>query len=318
MARKETTPLVSIVVPVFNEAAGIVWFHNTLTSYLKKQSGFLFEIIYVNDGSSDTSQSLLEELQFEGAVTVLELSRNFGKEAALSAGIAASTGDGVLSIDADGQYPIDYIAEFLEKWRAGADVVIGVRGKNQNEGAVKRYGSKAFYSIFNRFSEAEMVPKSTDFRLIDRKVVTEFNKLKENNRITRGLIDWLGFHRDYVYFDANERKFGNAGYSTKKLVQLAMNSFVSLSTGPLYFSGYLGLIFMALSLFVGIFVLVEQLILGDPLSLKITGTAVLGILIMFLVGVVLSAQGLIGLYIARVLGESQGRPLYVVRQTTKR
>lgn len=318
MVKKETKPLVSVVVPVFNEAAGIIWFHEALTKYLEKQNSFLFEIIYVNDGSSDTSQELLESLQFTGEVTVLELSRNFGKEAALSAGLATSKGDGVLCIDADGQYPIEHIAEFLEKWHNGADVVIGVRSKNQNEGAVKRYGSKAFYSIFNRFTEAEMVPKSTDYRLIDRKVVNEFNKLKENNRITRGLIDWLGFHRDYVYFDANERKFGNAGYSTKKLVKLAMNSFVSLSTGPLYFSGYLGLIFMVLSLFVGLFVVTEQLILGDPLNLKITGTAVLGILIMFLVGVVLSAQGLIGLYIARVLGESQGRPLYVVRQTTKR
>lgn len=309
-------PLISIVVPVHNEAAGIEWFHGELVDVLEKLKAYAFEILYINDGSTDGSLEKLHLLPAATNVncTIIDLSRNFGKEAALSAGIASSQGEAVLSLDADGQHPIEYIAAFIEAWAGGAEVVVGVRGKNEKEGFVKRYGSKVFYSAFNKLSGVEIVPKSTDFRLIDRKVANTFNSLRENNRITRGLIDWLGYKRSYIYFDAKARQFGQATYTFSKLVQLAVNTFISLSAVPLFIAGYLGLAFICLSVLAGLFVLIEQVLLGDPMQLAISGTAMLGLLIIFLVGAILSAQGLIGLYIARILSESQGRPLYIIRE----
>ncbi|HSE29128.1 MAG TPA: glycosyltransferase family 2 protein [Candidatus Saccharimonadales bacterium] len=317
--KSEQSKLISVIIPVKDEQDGLVWLHETLIKSLKSLKPHSFEVIYVNDGSVDKSQEVLQSLkpQEKISVQIIEFSRNFGKEAALSAGLAICKGDGAIFVDADGQYPVELIGKFIEKWQRGADVVIGVRDKNQKEGFVKRYGSKAYYSITRQISEREVVPKSTDFRLVDRKVIDEFNKFKENDRIARGLIDWLGYRRDYVYFDANERKFGKASYNFKKLTKTAINSFVSLSAVPLYISGYVGLLFIFLGTGAGLFWLIEQVILGDPMRLHITGTAVLGFVILFLVGMVLAAQGLIGVYIARVLNESQGRPLYVVRQITK-
>jgi glycosyltransferase involved in cell wall biosynthesis len=317
MKRKADSPLVSIIVPVFNEEEGISWFHDELAKEAATLPDYSFEIIYVEDGSQDNSLNVLLALKpaKNVRIKVIEFSRNFGKEAALSAGISASTGDAVLAMDADGQHPIECIDQFISKWQEGADVVVGVRGRNEKEGLIKRYGSRVFYASFNKLTGVKMIPKSTDYRLLDRKVVDEFNKLRENNRITRGLIDWLGYRREFVYFDAKARQFGTAGYTFKKLFQLAMNTFVSLSAVPLFLAGYMGIFFMAVGLVVGLFVLIEQVLLNDPLALEVTGTAMLGILITFLVGVILSTQGLIGLYIARILGESQGRPLYVVRDT---
>lgn len=319
MTKKTESTLISIIIPVYNEQEGLQWFHHELLEGLSKVSG-TFEIIYINDGSKDASQESLEELPCTPhcRLKIIELSRNFGKEAALSAGLAQAEGQAAIALDADGQHPVERIGDFIEKWKQGSEVVIGVRSSNQKEGFIKKYGSKVFYSAFNKITGIEMIPRSTDFRLLDRRVVDEFNKLQESNRITRGLIDWLGFKRDYIEFDAKARQFGTAGYTFKKLTQLAVNTFISLSAVPLFLSGYLGLMFMGLGLFAGVFVLIEQVLLNDPLRLSITGTAMLGILTIFLAGVILSAQGLTGLYISRVLDESQRRPLYIIRSLRKR
>ena len=311
---------ISIVSPVYNEEEGIVWFHEYLCKELAKIEQYVFEVIYVNDGSKDGSLDALHALPAHNniEIVVIDLSRNFGKEAALSAGLSTATGQAVIALDSDGQHPVEYIPEFIEKWRGGAEVVVGVRTKNHQEGFVKRYGSRVFYSAFNKITGTELVAGSTDYRLIDRKVVDEFVKLKESNRIARGLIDWLGFRREYLHFEANERKFGTAGYTFNKLVQLAINTFISLSAVPLFISGYVGLFFILGSLLSGIFVFIEQIILNDPLKLAITGTAMLALVIVFLVGFILAAQGLIGLYIARILSESQNRPLYIIRDKLKK
>lgn len=312
------TKLISIVSPVYNEAEGITWFNDKLCNALEAIRGYSYEIIYVNDGSKDTSLEKLQALRGRPGIVVrvVDLSRNFGKEAALSAGIHEANGQAVLALDSDGQHPVDQIGTFIKKWEAGSDVVVGVRVSNKNEGIIKRYGSKVFYSLFNKITGTNLIPGSTDFRLIDQRVVAEFRKLEERNRITRGLIDWLGFRRDYVEFHADERQFGTAGYTFKKLVELAINTFVSLSAVPLFISGYLGLLFMGIGLIIGLFILVEQVFFGDPMHLAITGTAMVGILITFLVGVILAAQGLIGLYLARLLDEGQRRPLYIVRDVS--
>lgn len=309
-------PLISIVSPVYNEVEGIGWFHDSLSKVLTKLLAYRFEIIYVNDGSTDNSYAALQELKpsKNASIKLVDLSRNFGKEAALSAGVQEAKGDAIIILDSDGQHPVEIIPDFIKKWSDGAEVVVGIRKSNKNEGLVKRQGSKLFYKMFNNITSVSLIPSSTDFRLIDRVVADEFLKLSERNRMTRSLIDWLGFDRTYIYFDANERQFGAATYTFKKLLELAINTFVSLSAIPLFIAGYIGLIFIIFSLFAGIFIVVEQFLLSDPLNLNVSGSALLGLLTIFLVGIILSSQGLLGVYISRLVSESQKRPLFIIRR----
>jgi len=306
-------PVLSLVIPIYNEADGLVDFHASVLDVLKSLSPKIsYEIIYCDDGSSDGSAKVLSEIAAKDeTVSVILFSRNFGKESALSAGISQATGEAILTLDGDGQHPVELIPDFLAAWRDGARVVIGVR-KSSKESLLKRVESKLFYSFFNSLSTQKLVPQSTDFRLIDQSVQTEFLKLDESNRITRGLIDWLGFERTYIGYEQKERVGGQPGYSQRKLIQLAMNSIVSLSPRPLYLLGYLGVILTVLALVVGITVIVEQLLLGDPLAWKFTGTAMLGILLLFFVGIILISQGILAIYISHIHTESKRRPLYII------
>ena len=302
---------ISIIIPAYNEADGIATFYQSLKKTLPKN--YNYELLFVDDGSRDTTRLELHKLaKKDSSVKVLSFSKNFGKEAATSAGIHESTGDAIIMLDADGQHPVELIKDFLKKWESGAQVVIGIRTDNQGEGFIKRYGSKAFYKIFNSMTKESIIPGSTDFRLIDKEVRDAFIGLEEKSRITRALIDWLGYDREYIEFTANAREFGEASYSTGKLVKLAMNSFVSLTTLPLFLSGYIGLVITPLSALLGIAVIVQQYLLGDPLHWQFTGSASLGILIIFLVGITLICQGLVALYVSRVYEESKNRPLYLI------
>ncbi len=315
MNQKPNDKIISIIVPVYNEALGLEHFNSSLFDVLRGV-GYQFEVIYVNDGSADDSAHIMRELSKKHSeIKPLNFARNFGKEMATTAGIHHATGSAVIVLDADGQHPVELIPEFIDKWEKGAEVVIGVRQANKNEGIVKKVGSKFFYSILRLIGAPDTTPGSTDFRLIDRVVVEEFNSLTERNRITRALIDWLGFNKEIIYFTANAREYGEASYSFRKLFQLAMNGFVSLSFAPLYFSGYMGIFITVLSLLATIFVVIEKYILQDPLNLNITGTAFLGLLILFLVGILLIGQGLLAIYIARIYSETQNRPLYITRKS---
>ena len=305
--------LLSIVIPLHNESANIDTVYQQLQPVVDKVSDGSYEIIYVNDGSSDNTAELVAQLHSKNSkVKLLQLSRRFGKELALAAGIGAATGKAVLTLDGDGQHPIERIPDFIDAWKAGAQVVIGVRTANSREGFIKKFGSKVFHTLFNRLSGAKLVPGSTDFRLIDRTVQQEFVKFTEPNSMTRGLIDWLGFKRVYITYTANPRVAGEAGYTVSQLVKLAANSFVSLSPFPLYISGYLGVFITTGAFLLGLFVLIEQIILNDPWHLKFTGTAMLSILVLFLVGILLVSQGILALYISHIHAQSKRRPLFVV------
>lgn len=303
----------SVVVPVRNEASGVIVFHEKLMAQVTKAVGDDYEVIYCNDGSTDkTPELVLDWNKKNNKIKLISFSRNFGKEYALSAGIAEAEGQAILTIDGDGQHPVELIEEFVSIWRNGAQVVIGVRTNDENKDHFKEFGSKIFYRIFNRMTNQKLVPGSTDYRLIDRSVQHAFLELKENNRITRGLIDWLGFKREYVYFKAKKRNNGKSRYSRSQLIQLAANSFVSLTPKPLYIFGYLGIIITALSFILGTAIIIEQLLLGDPLKWNFTGTAMLGVLIIFLVGITLISQAILSLYISHIQSQSQQRPLYIV------
>lgn len=310
--------LLSVVVPLFNESEGINQFHDKLLlPAVKKASGDSYEIIYVNDGSRDSTLAKLQRIaQKNPNVQIVNLSRNFGKEIATTAGISVATGKATVILDGDGQHPPELISDFMRMWREGAQVVVGVRSSNQKEGVIKKYGSKAFYRLFNSISGSRLTPRSTDFRLIDEHVRDAFNQFTERNRITRGLIDWLGFKREYIEFDAPARIAGEASYKTSQLIRLAFHSFVSLSLKPLYFFGWIGIIITILSLCGSLFVLIEQILLHDPLHLGITGTALIGIFVAFLTGLILTSQGILAVYLSHVFAQTQGRPLFIIDRST--
>lgn len=306
--------LISIIVPIYNEEKNIHLLVERLKKVLESLQGYAWEIILVNDGSSDNSQGEMEKFSaVEPRIKVIEFARNFGKEIATTAGIHRCKGDACVILDADLQHPPELIPEFVKKWEGGAEVIIGVRKRDKGEGVIKKVGSWLFYKIINKIAETKLIPNSCDYRLLDRAVIDEFNRFTEKNRITRALIDWLGFRRDYVYFNTHERVHGKAGYSFKKLFKLAFTSFISLSLFPLRFAGYLGIFIMLISGALGLFILIEKYILHDPLNLYISGTSTLAVILLFLVGIILSCLGLIALYIANIHHEVINRPMYVIR-----
>ncbi|MDB5170041.1 MAG: hypothetical protein JWN82_437 [Candidatus Saccharibacteria bacterium] len=304
--------VISLVIPFYNEVEGLASFDESLRIIIKAITGTNFEIVYCDDGSTDGSYEIARRLceQHPGTL-LLRLSRNFGKELAIAAGIEKAQGDAIIMLDADGQHPVECIPEFISKWQAGAKVVVGIRSANQREGVIKRWGSKLFYASINRLSNTKLIPNSTDFRLIDKVVQQNFVALTEHNRVSRALIDWLGYERDYITFKANPRLHGQASYSFKKLSKLGIDSVISLSISPLYIAVYLGLGIMLIASLLGGGMVVNWL-LSDPLSLHATGGAYIMVLLLLLVGTLLVAQGIVGLYLSHIHAETQNRPLFVI------
>ena len=310
----------SVVVPIHNESEGIKNFlDKELFPELEKIKKYRHEVIFVDDGSTDNSLEIIQEYaKKQKNIRIIALSRNFGKEPALSAGLAEASGDAVITIDADGQQPPKLIPEFIKKWEDGADIVTGVRDHYTKHGLIQKMGSKLFYWLLRKMGNKYTVPGSTDFRLMDRAVVDEFNQLSEHNRITRGLIDWLGFKQEYIKYTYGARLAGKPSYGMKKLFKLAIDSFVSMSTTPLVVLGYLGLIITFLSGILGLFVIIQQYILGDPLGLYWNGAVQMAIFITFLIGIVLISQAITALYISHIHAETQSRPLYIINKKESR
>ncbi len=316
-AGRDAPGSLSIVVAAYNEESVIGELYARLRAVLERLR-YAHELIVVDDGSTDGTVALLATLAAsDPALHVLELSRNFGKEAAISAGIAHAAGDAVILIDADLEHPPELIPQLVAAWEEGADVVVGVRNPRPGEGLVRRVASRAFSYLMNRISDVPSPPRATDFRLIDRAVADEFTKLVECKRLTRSLIDWLGFRRSYVAFDAGVRN-GQSRYNYRRLIGSALSAIVAHSRLPLYFVGYLGAAITILSLLLGVFVWIEQFVLHDPLQLAVSGAAMLSIMILFLNGVSLSCLGFVGIYIGTIREEIAGRPLYVIRQPRSR
>lgn len=311
MARKR----ISVVVPVYNEVDGIVDFlDKELVPEMERIGDYDMELIVVNDGSNDGTTEILKEYikPKKKKLVLITFSRNFGKEAALSAGLLYSMGDAAITIDSDGQQPPKIMKKFIEKWEKGDKVVIGVREKFTKHGFIAKMGSSLFYKIMHMMGNKNMVSGTTDYRLLDRSVIEAYNDFTEHNRITRGLIDWMGFKRSYIEYEYGKRIAGKPSYDFKKLFRLAIDSFVSLSTTPLIIFGYIGIIITSLSFILGVFVIVQQYILGDPLGLYWNGAVQMAIFITFLVGLVLVSQAITALYISHIHAETQNRPLFIV------
>lgn len=307
--------LISMIVPFFNEEENLEWHHKKMSKFLSTLD-INFEFIYVNDGSTDNSLPVIRALsEKDYKVSYISFSRNFGKEAATTAGLRKAKGDAAVMIDSDGQHPIEVVEEFIKQWQSGVKQVIGVRKEDGEKRVFKRIGSHGFYFVLKLLGGNQSSQHGlTDFRLIDRQIIDEYNRMTEHNRITRNLLDWLGFSRSLVPFEAEERHAGEATYSMRKLTKLALDAVVKHSTRPLKFIGLAGVVISFVTALLALFIVVENYILSDPLLLNITGTALLAVFLSFMVGIVLVCQGLLALYIENVYYETQNRPLFIIEE----
>lgn len=303
--------LISILIPTYNEEKNVSLLYDELKSLIEHKT-YDFEILFVDDGSSDNTVEKLEELaQSDSRIKVIELSRNFGKEIALTAGIHEVESDALIIMDADLQHPPKLIPLFLEKWEEGYEIIATKRLEIENRSFVKKLGSKLFYKIINKLSDTQMVSGTTDFRLLDKIVVEELKKFTERNRLVRGLIDWMGFKKVYVEFKAPDRLHGEAGYTVYKLFRLAVDSFTSFSLFPLKIAGYLGGI---ISLIFGS--LFGWMLFDKYILLQKTFSSISYVIVAntFFIGIVLMALGMIALYIGYIHTEVTNRPLFIVRK----
>ena len=308
--RAAASPLVSIVAPFFNEAMVIDRFFGQVIGVMEAL-GTPWEIICVDDGSQDrTLELLLEHARSNPAITIVELSRNFGKESALTAGLDASAGDVVVLLDADLQDPPSLIRQMLDTWREGYDVVYGVRRSRRSDSLLKRMTARGFYKTFNALT-AEPMPENTgDFRLLDRRVVDRLHELPERTRFMKGLFAWLGFSSIAVPYDRPGREEGESAWSYWKLWNHALEGLTSFSTLPLRVWTYVGLTVSLLSFVYASFLVFRTLVFGVDLP----GYASLMVVILFLGGIQLISLGVIGEYLGRVFIEVKQRPVYLVNR----
>ncbi len=300
--------VISVVVPVYNEEAGIKSFLTEQLCPACSKLSYNTEIILVNDGSEDKTLEKIKECKINN-LKLVSFVRNFGKEVALTAGIKNAKGDAVILIDADGQHPVEMIEKMVEKWENGAAIVTAVRDENTTK---HKLGSRVYYAMMKMFGNKKVVVGAMDFRLIDRTVADEFNKFTERNRLARGLIDWMGVPQTYVKVHTKNRIGGKPTYSFKKLTSLTIDSLVSSSRTPLIVFGYIGVFITIVSLFLGLFILIQQYIMGDPLGLDWSGAVAMSVFVSFLVGLVLVSQAITAIYISQIHIEAKGRPLYII------
>lgn len=303
---------ISVVVPIYCEEKNIFTLYQRLEEVASSLPDIHWEYVFVNDGSPDHSISVLRRLaQSDSKVKVIDLSRNFGKEVALTAGVHAVYADAVICMDADLQHPPELIPRLIEEWLKGAEVVATIRASIDKQSMLRRLGSHGYYWLMSKMSSLDMVSQTTDFRLLDKKVVEAFRKFPERERMFRGIIDWMGFKKAYVEFHAGAREEGVPAYSYSKLWHLAINSITSFSLWPLRLTGYLGILITTISglLLVWMF--------GNYLIVNKAGYTPLAIIVVantFLIGIVLMAVGLVALYIGTIHTEVVNRPLYIVRE----
>lgn len=306
--RATTSPMVSIVVPAFNEETAITVFFTEIFNVLQDYTGGI-EIILVNDGSTDnTRNEIVKQSEKHPVVKLINLSRNFGKEAALTAGLDHARGDVVIPMDIDLQDPPELIIPMIEKWRKGFDVVYGIRANRHGDSLAKRLTASMFYRFFNWISDVSIPENVGDFRLMDRKVVDVLKTFPERNRFMKGLFAWSGFNSTSISYERSSRSKGESKWSYWKLWNFALDGLFSFSTVPLRIWSYIGafISFMAF-LYIG-FLVIRVLISG----VDVPGYASIMTVILFFGGIQLLSIGIIGEYIGRIFMESKTRPIYII------
>jgi polyisoprenyl-phosphate glycosyltransferase len=311
--RGMVAPLLSVVVPVKNEEAAIVPFVERVGAILDSiaaEGGW--EILFVDDGSTDaTIVAIIAANLADPRVRALSLSRNFGKEAALSAGLDHARGSAVIPMDVDMQDPPEVLPEMVTKWREGHEMVFGVRRDRRSDGWAKRLTARLFYRAHNIVSQDKIPENAGDFRLMDRKVVDVIRAMPERNRFMKGLFAWAGFRQTAVEYDRGERENGRSKFNYWKLWTLALDGITSASTVPLRIWSYIGAVVALFALGYAGFLALDTLMFGNP----VPGYASIMTSVLFLGGVQLISLGVLGEYVGRILTETKQRPLYVVRDT---
>ncbi|QDQ27197.1 glycosyltransferase family 2 protein [Chitinimonas arctica] len=303
-------PHISCVVPAYNEGEGIRDFLLALWATLQPLASRC-EIIVVNDGSRDNTASVVADLCQSGMpLRLINLSRNFGKEAALTAGLDHVSGDLVILIDADFQHPLALIPAFLARWREGYDMVYGVRQSRADESRLKRTGAFAFYGLMNWLSSVNIPADAGDFRLLDRKVIDSLQSMPERARFMKGMYAWVGYRSIAVPFDVQTRNSGQSAFNIRALLQLAQTGILSFSDIPLRVWSVVGFFISALSLAYAAWIIIDTLRFG----VEIPGWATLAAALMFLGGVQLISIGVLGEYLAGVFHEVKRRPIYLVSE----
>lgn len=304
--------LISVITPVLNEQKTIKEFYDRIT---KTFGNSRFELIFVDDGSNDDSWEIIAGIaKTDPRVCALRLSRNFGHQAALTAGLEQSKGDAVILIDSDLQDPPEVIPEMIKKWKDGFDVVYGVRSQRKGEGFFKKITATVFYKLIRKVSNMSVPLEAGDFRLLSRTVVNILNNIPEKIRFLRGLTSWVGFKQIGVNYSREQRFAGQTKFSVFRMVKFAFDGITSFSTVPLQLASYLGLIVTSVSLLVAL----QALYVRFVTHTAVTGWASLLIIIVFLGGVQLLMIGVIGEYLGRIYEEVKNRPVYLVSEKIER
>jgi len=305
---------ISLVVPVFNEEDAIPIFYKTVREFEDLQQ-YEVEIVFINDGSKDATESIIRSLAIaDPLVVALSFTRNFGKEPALFAGLDHATGEAVIPIDVDLQDPINVIPHLIDKWQAGAEMVLAKRTDRSTDGRLKRKTAEWFYKLHNKISNPKIEENVGDFRLMSRGVVENIKLLPERNLFMKGILSWVGGNTDVVEYTRAERIAGDSKFNGWKLWNLALEGITSFSTFPLRMWTYIGLLVAGVSFIYGAWMIIDTLAFGNP----VRGYPSLLVSILFLGGVQLIGIGVLGEYIGRIYTESKNRPRYILSNKDKK
>lgn len=305
-----TEPLLSVVVPVYNEAEGIAYFHERASAALKALDGLDYELVYVDDGCKDGSFEIMRAFAAEDPrARIVKLSRNFGHQIAITAGLDYARGDAVVFIDADLQDPPETIGRLVEKWREGYDVVYAQRAKRPGETAFKLFTASFFYRLLRSVANIDIPPDVGDFRLISRRVADVLRGMKEKDRFIRGLVSWVGYKQTAVLYNREERHAGETKYPLRKMIKFALDGITSFSTAPLRIATWMGNAASTVA-FIYLLVIIAQSFMG----VTVPGFASIMVAVLFLGGVQLICLGILGEYLGRVFSEVKPRPIYIVEE----
>lgn len=301
--------LITILVPAYNEQEVLHMLYERLKKIIDSNAKYDFEILLINDGSKDKTLSIMEDLRKkDNRICYLNLSRNFGKETAMIAGLDFSKGNAVIIIDADLQDPPELIPEMLKYWEQGYDDVYAKRKTRSGETWFKKFTSKMYYKTLQNVTKIEIQKDTGDFRLLDRRCVDALKSIRESQRYTKGLFSWIGFNKKEILYDRDPRAAGSTKWNYKKLIDLSIDGITSFTTAPLRWSAILGLIISGIGFIYMIYIIIKTILLG----VDVPGYASTMVVILFLGGIQLIVLGVIGEYLGRAFYETKGRPLYFV------
>ncbi|MDE6175870.1 MAG: glycosyltransferase family 2 protein, partial [Duncaniella sp.] len=305
----ESSKLITILVPAYNEAASLPKLHNALSEMANKISKYRWEFLIVNDGSSDNTAEILKEMQnADRRISYINLSRNFGKESAMAAGIDHAQGDALIIMDADLQHPVSAIPKMIAEWEKGYDDVYGKRLSRGKESWLREKLSLLYYSLLQKNTKINILPNVGDFRLLDRKCLDAMKNLRETQRYTKGLFCWIGFKKCPVEYETNDRENGVSSFRFSNLLGLAIDGITGFTISPLRIASVIGVAVSAIAFIYLIVVIAKTLFYGEPVQ----GYPTLLCVILILGGCQLLTIGIIGEYIGRIFNETKNRPSYII------